>query len=192
VPALGLHADVEYTKAKYNKLNNIPCYGGQTIAEGCNLLFDPTANEGTGGFSAQDLSGLPLFRAAKWQANFGFDWEMDVGRDMKLIVANSQQYSSRQLINLSMPFYQKAFIKSDLSFTLQGPGDRWEIALIGKNLNNATTTGACTNSNFQGGNLPGAEITGATGVGPAGKDEIGCIVDRGRELWVRLTYKPLN
>ena len=111
---------------------------------------------------------------------------------MKLIVANTQQYSSRQLVNLSFPFYQNAFIKSDLSLTLQGPRDRWEIALIGKNLNNAITTGACTNSNFQGGNLPGTEMTGTNLVGPAGKDEIGCIVDRGREVWVRITYKPLS
>ena len=77
--------------------------------------------------------------------------------------------------------------------TLQGPKDRWEFAVIGKNLNNAITTGNCSNSNAQGGLLPGTQLTGvASGRGPAGIDEIGCWVDRGREVWLRLTLKPFS
>jgi len=154
IPALSLHGDIAYNDSRYNKLNNIPCFGGQRIAEGCDLVFSQAQNGGLGGFTAQDVSGLPLIRAAKWQANFGFDWETDVGRDMKLIVVNSQQYSSRQLVNLALPIYQKGFIKADLSFILQGPRDRWELALIGRNLTNRITTGACTNQ------LPGRQPAG--------------------------------
>jgi hypothetical protein len=76
--------------------------------------------------------------------------------------------------------------------TLQGPRDRWEFALIGRNLNNAITTGACVNSNLQGGGIPGTQITGTNLRGPAGTDEIGCITDRGREIWLRVTFKPLS
>ena len=192
VDNLSLHGDVNYNDTRYNKLDNVPCFGGQTIDQGCNRVFSAAVNNGLGGFTAQDQSGLPLVRAAKWQANFGFDWETDVGGDMKIIVTNNQHFSTRMLTNIGEVFYQKAFIKSDLSLTLQGPKDRWEIALIGKNLNNAITTGACVNSNAQGGGLPGTEITGTNLVGPAGQDEIGCITDRGRELWVRATFKPFN
>jgi len=192
IPALTLHGDIAYNHSRYNRLDNIPCFGGQTIAQGCNLVFSQGQNGGVGGFTAQDVSGLPLIRAAKWQANFGFDWETDVGNDMKLIVVNSQQYSSRQLVNLAFPAYQKAFLKTDLSVIVQGPQDRWELALIGRNLTNRITTGACTNSNFQGGNLPGTQFTGTNLVGPAGRDEIGCIADRGREVWIRLSYKPFS
>jgi iron complex outermembrane receptor protein len=190
IEGLTLHGDVEYDRAKYNVLNNIPCYGGQTIANGCNLLYSQAANEGAGGYSSQNLSGLPLIRAAKWMGNFGIDWETPLPHEMKLIITNSQQFSSQQLVNLSLPFYQPAFIKSDISITLQGPHDHWEFAVIAKDMNNAITTGACTNSNFQGGNLPGTQITGSTGVGPAGIDEVGCIMDQGREVWLRVTYKP--
>jgi hypothetical protein len=75
--------------------------------------------------------------------------------------------------------------------TLQGPRDRWEVALIGKNLNNALTSGNCTNANVQGDLLPD-EITGTNLRGPAGVDEIGCWMDRGREVWLRVTFKPFN
>jgi hypothetical protein len=74
----------------------------------------------------------------------------------------------------------------------KGPKDRWEFAVIGKNLNNALTSGNCTNGNYQGGLLPGTEITGTNLRGPAGVDEVGCWMDRGREVWIRLTLKPTN
>ena len=45
------------------------------------------------------------------------------------------------MLSLILPWYQKSFIKADLAVTLEGPKDRWEVALIGKNLNNALTTG---------------------------------------------------
>jgi iron complex outermembrane receptor protein len=192
VPSLTLHADTNFNPTRYKKLNNIPCYGGQTVAQGCNLIFSPAVNNGAGGFTAQDVSGLPLIRAAKWQVNFGFDWETDLGNGMKVIVSNNQHFSSRMLVNLGEAFYQKSFIKSDLSLSLQGRENRWEISVIGKNLNNRITTGACVNANTQGGGLPGTEITGTNDVGPAGRDEIGCIADRGRELWLRLTIRPFG
>jgi iron complex outermembrane receptor protein len=192
IEGLTLNASVDWNNSRFTKLNNVPCYGGQTIAAGCNLAFSPSVNGGLGGFTAQDLSGLPLIRAARWQANFGFDWEKDVGNDMTLAVSNNNHLSSRYLVNLGRPYYQKGFIKVDVSATLRGPQDRWELALIGKNLNNALTTGNCTNSNLQGGLLAGTIITGTNQRGIMGIDEIGCWMDRGREIWIRVTYKPLG
>jgi hypothetical protein len=28
--------------------------------------------------------------------------------------------------------------------------------------------------------------------GPAGSDELGCVPERGREVWLRLTFKPTS
>ncbi|CAN7399108.1 TonB-dependent receptor [Phenylobacterium sp. LjRoot219] len=190
VENLTLNLAVNWNDTKFTELDNVPCYGGQTIAAGCDRVFSPSVNGGIGGFTAQDLSGLPLVRAATWQANFGFDWETDVGSDMTLILSNNNHYSSKYLVNLGLPWYQKGFIKSDLSLTLQGAAQKWEVALIGKNLTNVLTSGNCTNFNGQGGLLPGSEITGTNLRGPSGIDEIGCWMDRGRELWVRVTYRP--
>jgi iron complex outermembrane receptor protein len=188
IEGLTLRAAGLYTDTKYTTLTNIPCYGGQMISEGCNLLFSPTANGGIGGFTAQDRSGVPLIRAPKWSGNFGADYEFDVGNDMRFVIANNNQWQSRSLVNLGYLFYQKSFIKTDLSLTLKGPSDRWEFALVGKNLGNEITTGNCSNGNRMAGNA-GGTITGGTTRGIAGIDEVGCWADTGRELWVRATVR---
>jgi outer membrane receptor protein involved in Fe transport len=189
---LTLNGALNWNHAQFKTLDGVPCYGGQTIASGCNENFSPVVNGGIGGFTTQNQSGLPLVRAPKWTTNFGFNYETDIGNDMKVILGSNTQFSSKYLTGLGLVHYQKATFKTDLNLTLQGPNDRWEFALIGKNLNNALTSGNCTNSNAQGGLLPGSQITGTNLAGPAGIDEIGCWMDRGREVWLRLTYKPFS
>jgi iron complex outermembrane receptor protein len=56
---LTLSAGVSYNHARYGSFDNAPCYGGQTIAMGCNRILNPV----TGRFTAQDLSGRELMRA---------------------------------------------------------------------------------------------------------------------------------
>jgi iron complex outermembrane receptor protein len=192
IEGLGLNAAVSWNHAQFKTLDGVPCYGGQTIALGCNETFSPAVNQGIGGFTAQNQSGLPLVRAPKWQTNFGFDYETDIGHDLKVVLSSNTQYSSKYLTGLGFVHYQPSFFKTDVSMTLQGPNDRWEFALIGKNLNNALTSGNCTNANTQGGLLPGSQITGTNLRGPAGTDEVGCWMDRGREVWLRLTVKPFS
>lgn len=192
---LTLNGALNWNHAQFKTLDGVPCYGGQTVAAGCNENFNQNVNGGRGGFTTMNQSGLPLVRAPKWQTNFGFDYETDIGNDMKVILASNTQFSSKYLTGLGLVHYQKSTFKTDLSMTLQGPNDRWEFALIGKNLNNALTSGNCTNSNAQGGLFPGSEITGAITPpirGAAGTDELGCWMDRGREVWLRLTYKPFS
>ena len=111
VDGLSLHGAVNWNHARFTKLNNVPCWGGQTIAQGC----DQVRNPATGLFTSQDLKGAPLVRAPNWQANFGFDYETDVGKGMKLVVASSTQYSSKYLANLGYLFYQPSFFKTDLT-----------------------------------------------------------------------------
>jgi iron complex outermembrane receptor protein len=204
IEGLNLRASANWNHAQFKSLDHVPCYGGQLISEGCNEDFSTAANSGltpvgaavpglAGAFTGQNQSGLPLIRAPKWSANFGFDYETDIGNGLSLVLASNTQYSSKYLTNIPLSFYQPSFFKTDLSITLHGPKDRWEFALIGKNLNNAITTGNCANSNTQGGLLPGTQFTGTTSLrGPAGVDAVGCWVDRGREVWLRLTLKPFS
>jgi iron complex outermembrane receptor protein len=188
VEGLGLNFAAAWNEAHFKTLTNAPCFGGQTIAAGCNLALDPT----TGLFTAQDLSGQPLPRAPRWQVNFGFDYERGIGHGLTLAVSSNNHYSSSYNTVLLDPYFQMGFIKTDASITIQGPRDEWELALIGKNLNNAITTGLCNNYNAQGGASLGGQVTGGTGRGPAGVDEIACFMDRGREIWIRLTLRPAN
>jgi len=209
IEGLGLNASINWNHGRYTKLDNVPCYTGQTVAQGCSLAFTPSANQtapgpagaivvdGKYGFNfAQDLSGTRLVRAPDWQATFGFDYEFPVGSNLKAVVANNNQYSSKFATFLAVgrpdaDNYQSKFLKSDLSFTLKEANDRWEVALIGKNITDKITSSACSATNFAGGGLQGSPITGGTISGPAGFAEKGCYTERGRSVWVRLTFRPL-
>ncbi|MBB6253321.1 TonB-dependent receptor [Nitrospirillum iridis] len=187
VAGLTLRGSVNWNHARFTALDKVPCWGGQTIAQGCNEVMDPA----TGRYTSQNLDGKPLVRAPDWQASVGFDYTMPVWEGKNLTFSTSGQYSSRYLTNLLArdDFYQAAFFKTDASVTLSGVGGRWEVALIGNNLTDKITTGNCTNGNFAYGQILGGQLTGSNAVGPAGTDELLCFADRGRELWTRLTVK---
>jgi iron complex outermembrane receptor protein len=187
IEGLNLNASFNWNHARYGSLEGVPCYGGQMISEGCNQQLNPV----TKAYTAQDRSGLPLFRAPDFQTAFGFNWQKRID-DFNLVITNSTQFSTKYITNLGYIYYQPAFFKTDLSITVQGPKDRWEIALIGKDLNNALTSGNCSNGNNQAGLLSGFQNTGTNTRGPAGIDEVGCFMDRGREIWMRVTLRPFN
>jgi iron complex outermembrane receptor protein len=200
---LTLNGAINYSHARFKTLNNIPCYGGQTVAAGCNQQFtpaDPTTSPGgvtVGGvygfYFAQDLSGAPFLRAPDWNGNFGFDYELPLANGWKLTASNNNYVTSRFLTapGLRSDFWQKGYMKVDASLTLAGRDDRWEIAVIGKNITKKYTSPNCSPSNYRGG-LLGGEITGGTGVGSAGTDAMICYMDPGRELWIRLTLRPFG
>ena len=63
--------------------------------------------------------------------------------------------------------------------------------LIGNNLGNEIVTGNCIHGNYQdGGPVFPTVVTGASFRGPAGVDELLCLPDRGRAVWMRLTLRP--
>jgi iron complex outermembrane recepter protein len=193
VEGLALNASVNWNHGRYTTLNNVPCYSGQTIAQGCTQFLNPL----TGRYTAQDLSGTPLIRAPKWQATFGFDYELPVGSNLKATISNSNQFSSRFATFLAVgrpneDNFQRSFIKSDISVALKDANDRWEIAVIGKNVTDKITASNCAATNLAGGNLLGGPITGSTTSGPAGYSETSCYTERGRSVWVRLTWRPVN
>jgi len=172
-------------------LNGAPCWGGQTISAGCNQDF----NRSTGFFTGQNLSGTPLPRAPQWQLNFGPSYEIPVGPDYTLTFANNNAFTSKYVtfIGINRPNndnYQTAFFKSDVSLSLKSAGDRWEVSLVGKNLNDKITTGYCVPGNYAGGASLGGEITGGTAVGPAGVDQVACFMEPGREVWLRAMVRP--
>ena len=85
-------------------------------------------------------------------------------------------------------FKQGGYYKIDANLSLSGRNDAWEVALIARNLNNKITTGWCANSNLRN-SIFGGQIAGGATSGPAGPDQSACSLDRGRELWARLTLK---
>ena len=193
ITGLSLRAAAEWNRARYLELNNVPCWGGQTIALGCNELLNPK----TGLYTGQNLSGTPMVRAPEWQLNAGPSYEFPVASGYKLVLSNNNAFTSRYATFLAVgrpnnDQYQGSFFKSDLSLSLQASDNRWELSLIGKDINDKITTGICSAANFAGAAIFGQQTTGGTTSGAAGIDQVACFVDPGRQIWLRLTVRPFG
>lgn len=187
IQGLTLHGGLNYNHARYTEFTNATCGNGQTISEGCDQQFDPVS----GRYTSQDLSGRPLVRAPDWTATFGLDYRMALHNGATLSFGTNTTYSSEFYTNLVAlrEYQQDSYFKTSANITLSGPADKWELALIGNNLEDRITAGSCSNSNTQNGSILGGQIAGGPTKGPAGSDELGCIAERGREVWLRFTWR---
>jgi len=189
VDGLMLRANVDYDHARFGRFLNAPCWGGQTIAAGCNQGFDSY----TGLYTTQNLTGQPLVRAPDWTMNFGFDYERPVGNNMSLTFGSNTYYSSSYYTDLAerSDMVQGAFFKTNASISLGGQDDVWQVSLVGVNLADVLTTGYCANSTYQSSDLAadfGLQTTGGNVGGEP--DGLACAIDRGREVWIQLQFKP--
>lgn len=187
VSGIVFNAALNYNHARYDSFPNAPCGNGQTISQGCDQLLNPT----TGRYSAQDLSGRRLVRAPDWSGFVSFDHEIYLTDGKRINYGAGLNYVSDYATTLVDPpgFPQDAFIKYDAQVALSGRDNKWEIALIGRNLGDENVVGRCSNDNSQNGGILGGQISGAVNGGPAGQDEASCYVERGREVWARFSWR---
>ncbi|WP_232492720.1 TonB-dependent receptor [Novosphingobium kaempferiae] len=160
VPGLNLHGSINYNKARY--LNYIaPCYGGQSIAQGCDTTFQ--------GAPGQDLSGAPTAVAPKWTGSLGVGYETDIGTGTKFGATIDTRYSSSYLASsFAHPLSgQSKYLTVDGTIRVKFNDERFELALIGKNL---------TNQFIVGGAVDGPNTGAGTGTAAAViSDEIGFV-----------------
>lgn len=191
VQGLQVNGSLEYNHGRYTLFNTAPCWGGQTIAMGCNQQFNPTA----GAYTAQNLSNTPLIRAPEWQGNIGFSYEMPMNSEgYKLVFTNNNEISSRYVTFLAVDRpnndnYQFGFAKINLGAEIHSPNGMWELALIGKDINNRITSGNCNSAPLLTQVI--ANPSGTAKPSPYGIDPSQCFADPGREVWLRLTVRPL-
>ena len=187
IDGLTLTAAVNYNRARYESFPNAPCGNGQTISQGCDQLLNPS----TGRYLAQDLTDRSLVRAPDWSGYAGFNHTMPIFTNMTLDFGAGANYMDEYVTTLvDLPGYeQESFVKFDANIALRGKDDAWELALIGSNLGDELTRGWCVNSNVQNGTVFGGQVSGAALPGPAGDDEAVCMIERGREVWARLSVR---
>ncbi len=150
VPGLSLHGTLNYNRARY--INFIsPCWSGQSIAAGCSL----TSADGQ---PRQDLSGAPTSAAPEWTATAGVSYETAIGKGLKL-GGNVDTRTSSSYLGSSFgdPYTRQAgYAVVDAGLRIGAENDRWQLAVIGKNLTNkfyfigggtAPLTGAGTGTN---------------------------------------------
>ncbi len=195
IEGLALNLAINWNKAKFVELNGLPCYGGQTIAAGCNQILV------NGLYTGRSESDTPLERAPEWQVIGGFDYEAPVGEKLAIVFGSSIQHSSSWTspIGTRSDFRQPGYTKLNAYITVKDSEDRWELSLIGNNLNNVIRCGYCTNSDFKNttvltalANTTGG-VSNTTPLNPRGKiDDVAGIALPGRQVFVRLTLRPLG
>jgi iron complex outermembrane recepter protein len=184
--------NAEFNHGRYLDFTNAPCWGGQTIALGCNQSYNPIAKS----YTAQDLSGTPLIRAPNLTVNLGFTYTAPLMTDYKLVFSNNNSYTTRYVTDLAIDRpgddnYQGGFAKIDFGLTLHSPSNFWEVAVLANNVNNKVTSGNCASSAYKEGviipNPSGTNIPS-----PFGYDAMTCFADPGREIWLRVTVRPFG
>ncbi|MDB5704749.1 MAG: TonB-dependent receptor [Sphingomonas bacterium] len=136
VPGLHLRSSAAFTDAKYTSFPLAPCLGGQTPLEGCSLAVN-----GAGAGTRQDLSGQTTPQAPKFAGTLGVDYDTPISNNWKIGLSSNLRYSGRYKTYAFAPdaadrFHQDPYATIDASIRLMTADDKWEIALIGKNLTN--------------------------------------------------------
>ncbi len=156
---LSLHTIVNYNDAKYTKFIG-PCYAGQTPAQGCNI---PTAT-----LPFQNLTGATLGMAPKVTGVAGGRWELLIpGRGLRLETSLDARYSASYVASsFNNPASRiGSYVSLDAGLRLFTADDKYEFALVGKNL---------TDRFYVTGVVDGPSTGGGTGT-PAGvpADQLG-------------------
>ena len=153
IQGLNLHGTLNYNKATYGTFIS-PCYAGQSIAAGCNIAF----NSATGAFTKQNLAGVSTSMAPRWTASLGGNYERPITEGFVLGLSLDGRYSGSYLASgFGAPTSRNPhYVNLDASARVRTRDDRYEIALVGKNLTNrfvvnggidAPNTGSGTGTN---------------------------------------------
>lgn len=110
-----------YIDFEYTDFKNSQCYFGQPDPDGDGMC---------------DATGQRREFTPEYQGNLGFDYTINFSNGLKLVNTLDFIYSSDYLTTPSLDpkFEQDAFTKINARIALSGADDRWELALIGKNL----------------------------------------------------------
>lgn len=130
VRGLKLVGSAQYNIARY-KNYIAPCYAGQTQAQGCLAT-------GAAGALRQDLSGKPTANAPRWTATIGADYDRTLSQDLLFGLSARVRYSSKYAVSpFGQPLaVQSSYVNVDAALRLGAANDRWQLALVGKNLTN--------------------------------------------------------
>ncbi|MDB5422144.1 MAG: TonB-dependent receptor [Brevundimonas sp.] len=182
VKGLTIRGAANYNDATYTDFL-ATCYIGQTIADGCNLLLNPT----TGRYTGQQLAGHRLVNAPEWTGSFGgtytgstsvegIDWGMNIDALYK------SEYNPHPELHPGAQQDGVTFLNAGIR--VFSSDRRWELALIGRNLTEEYRVDVASN-------VPQTGIATRTGTAlTGGSADLSGNVNRGRELMLQFTFRP--
>ena len=177
IDGLTIRGAFAYNDASYSDYVG-QCYGGQTIAEGCDLV--PVG----GAFSSQDYDGRTPPKAPETAGRIGGSYEFALGGNLMAQITSDVSYSSEYNFTdtLRPDAMQGSYTKLDASAALfSSDNDRWKISLIGRNLTEELVATSANDIPFTGG-------TG-TGTTTGFVADLSAIVQNPREVFLELSVK---
>jgi len=176
LPGLSLRAAVAYNDVQYQDYIG-QCYSGQTIAQGCNQQLV------SGAYTAQNYNGRTPPKAPKFAGRVGGSYERALSENVTLRLSGDVSRTSKYNFTdtLRPDAWQPGYTKVDASVSISGPGDRWTLALIGKNLTNELVVTSANDIPFAGGTGTGTN----TGV----LADMSAFVENPREILLELSLK---
>lgn len=125
-----LRGQVGYNEARYSDFAGAPCYRGQDPASGC-----------VGG--VQDLTGSQLVFAPDWSGSVGFTYDRPIGNGWLIGLSSDAVFQGGYFTALPNDprARQGNNVKVNASLRLYSDDDRWELAVIGRNIGNKRTLG---------------------------------------------------
>lgn len=118
---------VGYLDAKYLAYTNAPCTQLQLVAR-------PTG-------CTQNLAGKTKAYAPEWSGSVNVNYAFNLSSDITAKLGGWLYFTSGyyQQATHDPLFYQSGYAKLDLRAAIAGPDDRWEVAVIGKNVTDKAT-----------------------------------------------------
>ena len=145
ITGFALSGSLNYNRARYGNALS-PCYGGQKSTAGCvpNLLAPGTPG--------QNLRGVPTSDAPLWTASLGTRYERPINDNLLFDVSVDSRYSASYLTSaFGTPLSrQPKYVNLDGSLRVRAADDRWEVALLGKNLTNQFVVTGVTDASGSG------------------------------------------
>ena len=174
---LNLYGAVSYEDGEYSDYQ-ATCYRGLPSPECITQVNRFTGQPGL----LHDLSGTQLARAPDWSGNLGFDYVSPEFSGFKLGLLSNFTFSSGFFTDvISSPGgLQASYQLLDAGVRLMDADDRWELALLGRNLTDEYYFTRSAGNPFSG-SAPG-------GTGTLLADTV-AVTSRGREVWLRATVR---
>jgi iron complex outermembrane receptor protein len=181
-PGLQLSAMGNYNDSHYLHFVS-PCFAGQAISEGCDLIFNPATQQ----FTSQDLSGRQFTNAPKWVGSVGLSYSRPIG-GMRLEVGSDASFRSSYNASslLSPGGVQRKSATLSAQVRLISDDGSWELGVFGKNLTNVYRSS-------DGGEVPltgNSTATGTVNGGQNARADLEALTNPGRQVFVQLVVHP--
>jgi|KBSSwiStaDraftv2_1062776.scaffolds.fasta_scaffold14619_5 iron complex outermembrane recepter protein len=173
IAGLVLHGSAAYNRSRYTSFTDAPCWGGQTPAQGCTIV---------NARPIQNLSGHATALAPKWTGALEANYEHDLARTLVFGASLNLRYASGYFANAfgNPNAKQGSYSTLDAALRLSTKDQRWQVAVIGKNLTDKYVA-------YYIGDAPSSGS--GTGTAAAVRSDLAAAPNLPRTIAVQLTWK---